>query len=170
MTASPVPAGPQHVDAIHALRRSLEDRMAAAGVVQWPQGSMPRERVEAQVADGQWWVVPDPEIEVAGTVRLLWSDPEYWGDDPTPAAYVHGLMVDRRRAGSGLGGDLLAWAAARGRDAGATLLRLDCRESNPALRRYYEGQGFRAVGRRDLGSHANTLLERPVGARRSTDR
>ncbi|WP_200829755.1 GNAT family N-acetyltransferase, partial [Cellulomonas algicola] len=149
------------VDDIHALRRALEDWMADRGVDQWARGSLPRERVATQVDAGEWWVLRDDE-GVAATIRLLWSDPDFWGDDPTPAVYVHGLMVARRRSGDGLGSALLDWAAARGRDAGVGLFRLDCRTSNPALRRYYESQGFTAVGERDFGTHRNTLLERPL--------
>ncbi|GCE77449.1 GNAT family N-acetyltransferase [Cellulomonas biazotea] len=169
---TPVPAQPGDVDAIHALRRSLEDWMADRGVVQWPRGSLPRERVATQVAAGEWWVVPDGADDgrpggsaraLAATVRLLRADPDFWGDDTTPAVYVHGLMVDRRRSGDGLGAALLDWAAAQGRDAGVGLIRLDCRTSNPALRRYYEGRGFRAVGERDFGTHVNVLLEQPLG-------
>lgn len=158
---TPVPAQPADVDDIHALRRSLEDWMAERAVDQWPRGSLPRERVEAQVAAGEWWVVRDDDGLVA-TIRLLWSDPDFWGADPTPAAYVHGLMVARRRSGDGLGTALLDWAAASGRASGVGLFRLDCRASNPALRRYYEGQGFAVVGERDFGTHRNTLLERPL--------
>lgn len=158
---SPVPARPADVDDIHALRRALEDWMADRGVDQWPRGSLARARVAQQVDAGEWWVVRDDD-GLAATIRLLWSDPDFWGDDPTPAVYVHGLMVTRRRSGDGLGGALLDWAAARGRDAGVGLFRLDCRTSNPALRRYYERRGFTAVGERDFGTHRSTLLERPL--------
>lgn len=158
----PRPATAADVDDIHALRRSLEDWMAAHGTVQWPQGSLPRERVAAQVDAGEWHVVRDEAIGLVGTVRLLWSDPDFWGDDPTPAVYVHGLMVDRRAAGHGLGTALLDWAAARGRDAGVGLFRLDCRTTNPVLRTYYEGYGFRAVGQQDFADFSCTLLERSL--------
>ena len=150
------------VDDIHALRRSLEDWMAAQGTVQWPQGSLPRERVAARVHAGEFHVVHDDALGLVGTVRLLWSDPDFWGDDPTPAVYVHGLMVDRRAAGRGLGTALLDWAAARGRDAGVDLFRLDCRTTNPVLRAYYERYGFRAVGQRDFADFSCTLLERSL--------
>ena len=157
------PATANDIDAIHALRRSLEDWMAARGTVQWPQGSLPRERVAAQVDAGQWHVLPDDDLGVAATVRLLWSDPDFWGDDDTPAVYVHGLMVDRRAAGRGLGTALLDWAAARGRESGVELFRLDCRTTNPALRTYYEGYGVRAVGQVDFDDFSCTLLELRVG-------
>jgi ribosomal protein S18 acetylase RimI-like enzyme len=159
---APRPATPADVDHIHALRRSLEDWMAAQGTVQWPPGSLPRERVAAQVDAGEWHVVVD-ESGVVGTARLLWTDPDFWGDDHTAAVYVHGLMVDRRAAGRGVGTALLDWAAARGRDAGVGLLRLDCRTTNPVLRGYYESHGFRPVGQRDFADFSCTLLERSVG-------
>ncbi|WP_307802387.1 GNAT family N-acetyltransferase [Cellulomonas fengjieae] len=157
------PATRADVDAIHALRRSLEDWMAARGIVQWPPGSLPRERIAAQVDAGQWHVLVD-DLRVVGTVRLLWADPDFWGDDDTPAVYVHGLMVDRAATGRGIGTALLDWAAARGRAAGVGLFRLDCRTTNPALRAYYEGYGFQAVGQRDFADFSCTLLELRVGA------
>ena len=153
---SPRPATADDVAAIHALRRSLEDWMAARGTVQWPPGSLPVERIAAQVTAGEWHVVEDP-LGVVGTVRLLWSDPDFWGSDRTPAVYVHGLMVDRRRTGDGLGAALLDWAAQQGRDAGVDVFRLDCRTTNPVLRDYYESYGFtvrRAARLRRLLVHA----------------
>lgn len=156
------PARPDDVGAILALRTSLEDWMADTGVVQWPRGSLPRERVEAQLAAGEWHVVRGAPGEVVGTLRLLWSDPEFWGDDDTPAVYVHGLMSARSRRGSGLGRALLDWAAERGREAGVGLFRLDCRDTNPALRAYYEGYGFTPVGRREFPTFSAVLLQKPL--------
>lgn len=132
--------------------------MAARGLTQWPVGSLPRERIAAQVDAGEWQLVHDGE-GLAATVRLLWSDPDFWGADETPAVYVHGLMVARRRSGDGLGRELLDWAADQGRQAGVDLFRLDCRTTNPALRAYYEAYGFTAVGRRDFADFSCTLLE-----------
>jgi len=149
------------VDALFALRRSLEDWMAERGLMQWPVGSLPRERVAEQVASGHVRVVRDCDGIVA-SLRLMWSDPDFWGDDRTPAVYVHGLMVDRRATGSGLGRRLLDWARDQGRTAGAGLQRLDCRTTNPALRAYYESLGFVAVGRQSFPTFDVTLLERPI--------
>ena len=107
---------------------------------------------------GEWHVVEDA-AGLVGTVRLLWSDPDFWGADQTPAVYVHGLMVDRRRTGDGLGAALLDWAAQQGRDAGVDVFRLDCRTTNPVLRDYYEAYGFTVVGQRDFDDFSCTLLE-----------
>lgn len=159
---APLPATPGDVDEIHALRRSLEDWMAGR-VEQWPRGSLPRERIAEQVDAGEWWVVRDG-TGLAATVRLVGTDPFFWGDDPTPALYVHGLMVDRRLTGHGVGRALLEWATGRARAAGVGLVRLDCRASNPALRAYYEARGFAVVGRADFVGWSNWLLEQAVPA------
>jgi GNAT superfamily N-acetyltransferase len=159
----PRPAIADDVTAIHALRRSLEDWMAARCVVQWPLRSLPVARIAAQVAAGEWYVVRDP-LGLVGTVRLLWSDPDFWGADERPAVYVHGLMVDRRRNGEGIGTGLLDWAAQQGRLAGAQAFRLDCRTTNPVLREYYERYGFTAVGQRDFADFSCTLLELSLSA------
>lgn len=99
---------------------------------------------------------------VAAGLRLLWDDTAMWGSRPGAAGYVHGLAVDRSRAGTGLGAALLAWAARETRARARLLLRLDCVEANTALRAYYRGQGFTPAGRRDLPPplHAVVLLEK----------
>lgn len=157
----PTLATPDDVDAVHGLRRDLEDWMAARGVVQWPVGSLPRERVAAQVADGQWWVVRDAD-GVRGTVRVLRHDPDFWGDDDAPALYVHGLMVARRASGTGLGRALVEWVAGRAHDAGVTWLRLDHRASNPHLDDVYRSWGFEAVAETDRPGFAVVLMQRRV--------
>lgn len=164
MTVTPEQAVASDAAAIHALRRSLEDWMADRGIDQWPVGSMPLERVAAQVADGQWWVVRDYEGVVA-SVRVVTSDPEYWGDDDAPALYVHGLMVDRRASGSGLGRALVEWADDRARESGASWLRLDHRSSNEHLDDVYRSWGFEPVGVTDRPGFEVVLMQRPLTAR-----
>ncbi|NYI58744.1 GNAT family N-acetyltransferase [Cellulomonas soli] len=160
MTDDPELATADEVPAIHALRRGLEDWLAARGVDQWPVGSLPYERVAAQVADGQWWVVRD-ELGLLGTMRLVWTDPDYWGEDDTPALYVHGLMVDRRASGTRLGPALVAWADARARTAGVPWLRLDHRASNEHLDAMYRSWGFEPVRVSDRPGFAVVLMQRP---------
>lgn len=163
MSIAPVLATPDDVAPIRALRRSLEEWMASRGVDQWPVGSgAPAERVAAQVERGEWWVVRDDEGVVA-SVRLVRSDPEYWGDDDAPALYVHGLMVDRRASGSGLGRALVEWAFARAQDAGATWLRLDHRASNPHLADVYRSFGFEPVAETDRPGFLVVLMQRACG-------
>lgn len=87
---------------------------------------------------------------VVGALRLVWDDEPVWGPQPPDAAYVHGLVIDRRHAGQGLGRSLLDWSARQARQAGRRWVRLDCGEDNGVLRGYYQRQGFVSVGRRDF--------------------
>lgn len=148
--------------AIHALRRTLEDWMAQRGIDQWPPGSVPAERIAAQVAAGQWWVVRDA-AGLLGTVRVVDTDPEYWGEDDASALYVHGLMVDRRASGTGLGRALVEWVGQRARNAGATWLRLDHRASNPHLDDVYRSWGFEPVRLTDRPGFDVVLMQRAAG-------
>ncbi|MGZ4658156.1 MAG: GNAT family N-acetyltransferase [Blastococcus sp.] len=97
--------------------------------------------------------------------RLVWSDVAVWGERPGDAGYVHGLVVDRAHAGTGLGRHLLSWAGGRARDRGRPFLRLDCVQTNERLRDYYRALGFREVGRREFqnSSRPVVLMERPCG-------
>ena len=95
-------------------------------------------------------------------MRLMWSDPAIWRHDDAFAGYVHGLVIDRAHAGQGLGRHLLDWAARETKMTGASKLRLDCAETNLALRNYYRRCGFREVGRRDLNRFSVTLFERTL--------
>ncbi|MFC7341517.1 GNAT family N-acetyltransferase [Saccharopolyspora griseoalba] len=155
------PACPADVRPLHRLRRQLENWLHGRGIDQWRPGEVPEQEIAEQVARGDWHV-----LRRGGTIdaalRHLRTDPQIWGEDPAPAAYVHGLMVDRAAAGRGLGDTLLRWAAERGRAGGAELLRLDCAESNTALRAYYRARGFTEVGRKDFehGWFSATLLEK----------
>jgi ribosomal protein S18 acetylase RimI-like enzyme len=150
-------------EALYLLRRQLEDWLADKGVDLWPQGHVGHEVIAAQIRSGQWHLLRDPIAGLAAALRLLRSDPDFWDDDRVPAVYVHGLMVDRRVAGRGLGPALLGWAAARGLEEGARLFRLDCAESNRALRAFYRSQGFHEVGRREFrGLFSVTLFEKTL--------
>lgn len=107
--------------------------------------------VESHIAAGEMYVATvEPGGPIVAAVRLLWSDPLIWQDENAFAGYVHGLMIDRSHAGRGLGRALLEWSADQARSADAHVLRLDCAETNPELRRYYRGLGFVEVGRREF--------------------
>jgi GNAT superfamily N-acetyltransferase len=160
------PAKEQDADAILALRHELEDWLESKGVEQWGRGEVLLSDVLRQVAAGEWHVVrAAPDVLVAA-LRLLWSDEQVWQEQNTYAAYVHGLMVARTGDVQGLGGRLLAWAEQQARAGAAPALRLDCVESNTALRTHYRGLGFHEVGRRDFDGpwFSAVLLERSLQA------
>ena len=147
-----------------AIREAAVLWLSSSGIRQWDTGEVSPEQIRAQIAAGEWYV-HRAGGEIQGALRLLWSDPATWGEQPDDAAYVHGgLMIDRRFAGGRLAQRLLHWAEQRVLSAGRAFLRLDCVESNGRLRRYYREEGFREVRRRDLrnGWWPVTLFEKPV--------
>ncbi|KAE8393474.1 hypothetical protein BDV23DRAFT_149250 [Aspergillus alliaceus] len=68
-----------------------------------------------------------------------------------PELYVRLLVTDRKRAGNGIGGRLLNHARVLAKQAGVSLLRVDCYAGGDGkLVRYYESQGFERFVRLDL--------------------
>jgi GNAT superfamily N-acetyltransferase len=143
--------------AILRLRLAAEDWLYSRGIEQWGRNEVTAADVSRQIDRGEWHVVRDAGATIAA-FRLLWSDPHMWGELDTFAAYVHGLMIDRSRAGTGLGAEVLSWVEERARSAGAPAVRLDCVESNKRLRDYYREQGFTEVGRRDFDGRWSSVV------------
>lgn len=162
MTATPNRSvercGPADAAALWALRREREDWFARKGIVQWPLGSLPLAEIEVQLAEGQWWCVRGGE-GIDASVRLMVTDEEFWGADPTPALYLHTLMVALRAGGTGLPAMLLAHAESIARRSGAIELRLDCVEH---LRPFYERHGFAHVRPRVFPEFTTQLMRKAV--------
>lgn len=152
----PVVASSADVTPIWRLRRQREDWLSARGIDQWRPGEIPVSTIQTQVDQSEWHVLREERVVAA--LRLLWTDPDFWGPDDGTAAYVHGLMVGLDRAGSGLGARLLDWAAGQARLHGRTRLRLDSALTNPGLARYYELLGFTRRGQRQVGDLFQVIL------------
>ncbi|UYG17704.1 GNAT family N-acetyltransferase [Brachybacterium huguangmaarense] len=149
---------PADAPALWALRRERENWLEHRGIVQWPLDSLPLAEVEEQLAERQWWCVRGNEgIEAA--VRVMETDEEFWGADPTPALYLHTLMVALTAGGIGLPAVLLAHAESIARRSGAAALRLDCVER---LCPFYERHGFAHVRPRVFPDFTTQLMARVV--------
>ena len=158
---SPELATPQDAPVLALLRDEAAQWQQERGIRQWAPGEVPQAQFEEQAAAGEWHLVRTADGAVAA-VRLLDADPLFWGErENTPAVYVHGLVTSRV-APRGTGAALLRWVEKQARLAGHRVVRLDCIESNPELCRYYEAQGYTAVGRRAFPRVAVVLYEKPV--------
>lgn len=116
----------------------------AKGIVgQWPE-PWPEDYIQGRIEAGEMYLA-FVDGQPAGTLALLWSDEETWGDRPGEAGYIYHLAVRRSFAGQGLGRKLLDWAAEQVAAAGKLYLRLDCVAANPVLRKYYPAAGFSLV-------------------------
>lgn len=136
---------------ILGLRHAAEDWLFAREIDQWKPREVPLSTVAAHIEAGEFYVARrDPSGPIVGALRLIWADPTIWPEEDGLAGYVHGLVIDRSEAGTGLGAALLEWASEQTHREGRALLRLDCAETNGALCNYYLNQGFRHVGRHEF--------------------
>ncbi|TML61430.1 MAG: GNAT family N-acetyltransferase [Actinobacteria bacterium] len=155
-------------------RAQQEDALTVAGLLdeatvwvndlgfsQWPL-PFPRDQLAAAIDRGEVYVVESEDGDGVATVSMLPDDPEYWGDQPPDAFYVHKLAVRRDQAGRGIGAAIVEWANAEAAEAGREFLRLDCLADNPGIRDYYEDLGFEHRGDLVLDGQKMSLYERPV--------
>jgi len=117
--------------------------MLDAGIRQWPD-PFPHEIVEGSIERRETYLA-FARGQVVGSTALYEEDPNWWGDRPPDALYVHRLVVSLEARGQNIGVQLLDWAQRQAATAGRTWLRLDCGTDNLRMRKYYEGLGFSHV-------------------------
>lgn len=149
-------AAEKDVDAIIELRARVAEWLAQRGIDMW-QSPLPRGRIHSWVAQHALYVHRDRD-SLVGTIALLDEDPDVWGDDWSPAKYVHLLMVDRVHAGHNLGGRTLEEAEALARAAGARYVRLDAGADIEPLQRWYEQRGYESVGTRTFSDGPDAFV------------
>src|SRR3954469_8928168 len=156
------PAVVGDAEELHALREAAARWLVERGVRQWQPGEVDIRTIREQIEAGEWFLHRRTG-DVLTALRFLWSDPLFWGDQPEDAAYVHGLVIDRRQAGQALGAAALRWAEERARAGGRTYLRLDHAADNVRLARYYRERGFIERARRDFETWGPVrLVEKPL--------
>ncbi len=113
----------------------------------WPSLAGRDSRILASLRAGKTWICWGHGAAAA----TLTTDPDpdpYWSHHPpSPAVYVHRLVVARAYGGLGLGAALLNWAGRTGRLAhGANVMRISAWTTNVGLHDYYRRQGFSLRG------------------------
>jgi protein-tyrosine phosphatase len=155
------PATPAEAADCLRLRDEAADRLLGRGVDQWRPGEVSLAEVEEAVRRGEALVVREGGRVVA-TVTITSADPDVWGTGPgvddVPARYVHRLAVARDATGRGLGRAVLRAVEAYAADAGCMVVRLDCVQGNPWLRRWYLADGYRVVGSRSWAGEPGQRL------------
>jgi GNAT superfamily N-acetyltransferase len=125
----------------------------ALGVVMWEEGELAPDRVDSEIAAGQFFIA-EVDGDAAGALRFQLEDRLFWPDlVQDDSAFIHRLVVRRRHKGLGVSTALMQWAASRARKLGKRYLRLDCDANRPKLRTLYEGFGFRFHSFRQVGAY-----------------
>lgn len=153
--------------------RWLETKDTDQWAKPWPDENRRKERIEKAIEAGRTWIAWDGS-QPAATLTASPNDHRIWPerDRDEPAVYVRRIVISRRYAGLGLGGQLHDWAGLRAsRNYGARWIRVDVWTTNTRLHGYYRGQGFQFCGYcliRDYPSAAlfqkRTNLIRPYAA------
>ena len=102
-------------------------------------------------------LVADKELACAA---LLLEEDEFWPEDDVNALYVHAFAS--RRDYPGAGAVFLREAEAYAVSLGKDYLRLDSQKDNEKLARYYQSQGFVAMGDCQDGPYIGTLRQKKL--------
>ena len=122
-----------------------QGRTGQWGTKPWSENPKAVAMVERYVAQGSPFIAEVDGVP-AGTLTLTDFPGSYIDAVDEPERYVHLLASDRRFKGYGVGSALLARAAEVTREAGISLLRVDCYAGDDRkLVAYYESNGFTAT-------------------------
>jgi ribosomal protein S18 acetylase RimI-like enzyme len=100
--------------------------------------------------------------EIIGMIRLQDNDEIFWGNDDTPAIYIHSFTTKRSLAGYSIGSQILAQVELIARQNGKKFLRLDCGSQIEGLNNYYLKENFRFVRQKKLDGYIMNLYEREI--------
>ncbi len=149
------PAVAADAKAVLALLNDAADWLLERGIEQWHPGQWRAESIVSAIARGETHLMYAHDRAIS-TISLQWSDELMWPGAPEDAGYLHRLAVARTDHGKDIGRILLTWAEWTIAKRPRRFSRLDCACDNAALRRYYEGAGYRHVDDRTVrGRHSD---------------
>lgn len=129
--------------------------IATLGIDQWQNGYPSEEVIREDVRLGQSYLVEEGGA-ICGTFALLENgEPTYdtiygghWlsGDGSRAYVAIHRVAIAVCRRGSGIAGQILAFAAERAEELAFPSLRIDTHEGNVVMRRMLEKNGFSHCG------------------------
>lgn len=149
-----VAATARDVDAVFAIYRACTASLLARGIRQWDERYPTRETTSASAARGDLFLLVDQGTVVGAVTLNALEAPEYasitWRC-PGPALVIHGLVIDPRRQGAGLGRAAMASCEALARSRGYACIRLDAFPGNPAAISLYQRIGYELRGEVSFG-------------------
>ncbi|MDH4473561.1 MAG: GNAT family N-acetyltransferase [Fluviicola sp.] len=145
--------------------RSAATTLQQKGVEQWAVWLNPQQInidwVEKGIQEGEYYLILMEESPI-GIVRLSETDEIYWGKQTSDARYIHSLVIEERFSGLGLGKQVIELVIQQAIAASIPFIRLDCIATNPGLCNYYESQGFKQVGQKQMPHSLNNLYEKAL--------
>ncbi len=138
-------ANADQLDQAANIIRETAQWLKTKGIKQWSE-NFPLSRLQAEVSDGELFVILDNSQKIIGTISLSHAKSEIWPDDKQTAIHLNRLAISREYSGRNLGSKIISWAKEYAQQKGATVLRLCCDKTNPFLPNFYQSCGFDCIG------------------------
>jgi ribosomal protein S18 acetylase RimI-like enzyme len=165
MSLSFEPIKPSELNVVLNYLHSAATTLQQKGVEQWAAWLNPQQVninwVEKGIQDGEYYLILKEKSPI-GIVRLSETDETYWGKQTTLARYIHSLVIEERFSGLGLGKQVVELVIQQAIADAIPFMRLDCIATNAALCNYYESQGFKKVGQKQMPHSLNNLYEKAL--------
>ena len=146
--------------------QSAAERINQMAIDHWQYWKNPPLEKIQWVKDGllnnEYFFVVNTKEETVGMVRILNQDLIYWGKQNEKANYIHSLVVKEQYSGKGLGIQILNQVAKNAKQQQCKYLRLDADAKNPKLCCYYEKQGFKKVGEKQMTLSTYNLYQKEL--------
>lgn len=156
------PAENDQIQIVFDLLKSAAQNLQSKKINQWSYWlNPPKEKIDwvkNGFANKEFYFI-EVDSEIAGMFRLLENDELYWGKQEEEARYIHSLVIKKEFSGMRIGEKVIEKVIADMKQNQLFLLRLDCDASNLGLCSYYEKQGFRKVGEKQMPYSLNNLYE-----------
>lgn len=120
------------------------------------------EWVEAGIRKGEFHFIRNGDSNTLGMVRILKEDLLYWGKQKEKAFYIHSLVIKDQYEGKGMGQMVIKEIEKQAMEKACKYLRLDADAKNPKLCAYYENQGFKRVGLKELSLSSYCLYQKEL--------
>ncbi|UII34556.1 GNAT family N-acetyltransferase [Fulvivirga ulvae] len=165
MTIDFIPIKTDDKHTVLNLFKEAAEKIASMNIDHWQYWKNPPaekvEWVEEGIRNNEFFFVKSGG-ELIGMVRILEEDWLYWGEQKDKALYVHSLVVKEEYGGKGVGRDVLEKVENRAKAEGCKYLRLDADSKNHKLCGYYEKQGFKKVGIKEVTLSVSNLYEKEL--------
>ncbi|WP_298546484.1 GNAT family N-acetyltransferase [uncultured Aquimarina sp.] len=120
------------------------------------------EWIEEGIKNKEFYFIENTDSTTIGMVRILKEDLLYWGKQKEKSLYIHSLVVKDNNENKGIGKIILEQIKNNAKNKGYKYLRLDADSENPKLCYYYEKQGFKKVGIKELPLSINNLYQKEL--------
>lgn len=154
------------IDQVLQLFKRSAERIRKMNIDHWQYWTNPPTEkikwVEEGITNKEFFFIKTSTDDTVGMVRIMSEDVLYWGNQETPAKYIHSLVVTERYNGNGMGQIIIEHIEAIAKSELCKYLRLDADAKNPKLCNYYENLGFKKVGSKELPLSTYNLYEKKL--------